>query len=92
MHPALRLPHVLDQIAAQFCDRHSVEDDQTLQALALVSHAFSEAALSQVWDDTFEGTLAKRMLGVYEHVDIGEDGKPYKILVSIDAYSRSRRV
>jgi hypothetical protein len=92
MHPALRLPHVLDQIAAQFSHRRSVEDDQTLQALALVSHAFSDAALSKVWDDTYEGMLAKRMLRVYEHVAIGKDGKPYKVLVSIDVYSRSRHV
>jgi hypothetical protein len=92
MHPALWLPHVLDQIAAQFSDRHSVKDDQTLQALALVNHAFSDAALSQVWDDTYERMLAKRMPGVYEHIAIGEDGKPYKVLVSIDAHSRSRHV
>jgi hypothetical protein len=77
MHPALHLPHVLDQIAAQFSHRRSVEDDQAFQALALVSHAFSDAALSQVWD---------------QHVALGEDGKPYKVLVNIDVYSRSRHV
>jgi hypothetical protein len=92
MHPALCLPHVLEQIAAQFSYRHSVEDDQTLQALSLVNYAFSDVALSQVWDDTYEGMLAKRTLGVYEHVATGEDGKPYTVLVSGDAYSRSRHV
>jgi hypothetical protein len=86
MHPALRLPHVLDQIAAETFDRYRIQGGYTLKSLALVNHAFSDAALSQIWDHTWDHSLAKRMPDVREHDVLGDNGKVRKVLVRADAY------
>jgi hypothetical protein len=86
MHPALRLPHVLEQIAAESFDRYRVQGGDKLKSLALVNHAFSDAALSQIWDHTSEHSLAKRMPNIREQDVLGEDGKAYTGLVRADAY------